>query len=170
MRQSRNKGYEILSLLRSKAVMLENISKLLTGDILKNLCDMGHGDTLVIADGNFPGVRTAAQATIKKVIYTPGVTATDLYKAILEVFPLDINYTECPVEVMDLTPSDKAKGMPDPEIWGEIDKISACKYDGLKCKKIEREEFYRRAEKAFAVIVTGEERIYGNILITKGIV
>lgn len=34
--------------------MLKNVDKLLTGDLLKILCDMGHGDELVIADANFP--------------------------------------------------------------------------------------------------------------------
>ncbi|GAA6154042.1 hypothetical protein NBRC116587_34640 [Pseudoteredinibacter isoporae] len=33
----------------------------------------------------------------------------------------------------------------------------------------ERFEFYQRAEKAFAVVMTGDTRKYGNILLKKGV-
>ena len=139
--------------------MLKNISKLLTGDILKALCDMGHGDELVIADTNFP-----AESCNQKVIRVPGISGTDLLKAILEVFPLD-TYVSSPAILMDLTDSDKAKGMPIPVVWKEYEDLLKVKPD-----LIERNEFYERTKKAFAVIQCGEERQYGNLILVKGVV
>lgn len=80
--------------------MLKNIDKLLTGDLLKALCDMGHGDTLVIADANFPGETVA-----KKLIRVPGIDAVRMAEAVMSVFPLD-TYTAEPACVMELTDSD----------------------------------------------------------------
>ncbi|MBO7091607.1 MAG: fucose isomerase, partial [Victivallales bacterium] len=68
--------------------MLNNISKILTGDMLKALCDMGHGDVLIISDANFPG-DTVAQ----RLIRCPGVDVSALLKAIVDLFPLDVAYT-----------------------------------------------------------------------------
>ena len=139
--------------------MLKNISKLLTGDILKALCDMGHGDELVIADTNFP-----AESCNQNVIRVPGISGTDLLKAILEIFPLD-TYVCSPAVLMDLTDSDKAKGMPEPIVWKEYEDLLKITPD-----LIERNEFYERTKKAFAVIQCGEERQYGNLILVKGVV
>ena len=139
--------------------MLKNISKLLTGDILKVLCDMGHGDELVIADTNFP-----AENCNDRVIRVPGISGTKLLEAILEVFPLD-TYVSSPAILMDLTDGDKEKGMPTPVVWKEYE-------DLLKVipELIERNEFYERTKKAFVVIQCGEERQYGNLILVKGVV
>lgn len=91
--------------------MLKGIDKLLTGDLLKALCDMGHGDELVIADANFPGETVAA-----RLIRIPGIDGVRMAEAIMSVFPLD-TYVDTAAFVMDLTDGDKAKGMPTPEIW-----------------------------------------------------
>ena len=98
--------------------MLQGISKLLTGDLLKALCDMGHGDELVIADANFPGERVA-----RRLIRLPGISGTELLRAIAPLIPLDA-YSPAPALVMQLTDSDRAKGMPDPAIWGEYEAYS----------------------------------------------
>ncbi len=137
--------------------MLKGINKLLTGDLLKVLCDMGHGDELIIADANFPG-ETCAQRLIR-LPCIDGVTAT---KAILSVFPLD-TYSD-PAFVMELTDGDKAKGMPEPDIWPQYEALCG------KLGRIERFAFYERAKKAYAVIQTGEERQYGNLLLVKGVI
>ncbi|MBE6877559.1 MAG: hypothetical protein E7488_00080 [Ruminococcaceae bacterium] len=145
--------------------MLKGISKILTGDILKILCDMGHGDELVIADANFP-----AETVAKRLVRCPGIDGSQLLEAIAELFPLD-NYVEFPANVMDLTDGDKAKGMPTPEVW-DIYKNILLKMDNdfTALGKIERNEFYNRTKNAYAVIQTGEERQYGNILIVKGVI
>lgn len=139
--------------------MLQGISKLLTGDILKILCDMGHGDELVIADANFP-----AETVAQRLIRMPGIDGGQLLEAILPLFPLD-TYVDAPASVMDLTDGDKQKGIPEPEVWQVYRDIS-----GQKLGLIERFEFYERTRKAYAVIQTGEERQYGNLLLVKGVV
>lgn len=145
--------------------MLNNISKILTGDMLKALCDMGHGDVLIISDANFPG-DTVAQ----RLIRCPGVDVSAILKAIVDLFPLDVAYTEHPAAVMQLTPGDAAKGMKRPESWADFEGILRPKYPALMLGEIERFEFYERAKKAFVVIQSGEERQYGNLLLVKGCV
>lgn len=145
--------------------MLKGISKLLTGDLLKALCDMGHGDTLVIADANFP-----AESIAQRLIRYPGIDGATLLDAMAEVFPLD-TYVDTPAEVMDLTDSDKAKGMPTPVIWGTYTEILQKHYGGdIQLGIVERFAFYEKAKGAYLVIQTGEERQYGNLLLSKGVV
>ena len=145
--------------------MLQGISKLLTGDLLKALCDMGHGDELVIADANFPGERVA-----RRLIRLPGISGTELLRVIAPLIPLDA-YSPAPALVMQLTDSDRAKGMPDPAIWGEYEAILREHYgEDTRVDTIERQAFYERAKTAYLVIQTGEERIYGNLLLAKGVI
>lgn len=145
--------------------MLKGISKLLTGDLLKALCDMGHGDELVIADANFP-----AEAVAKRLVRCPGIDAVTLTREILRVFPVD-TYTPEPAAVMELTPGDRAKGMPTPGIWAEYEALLRAEGEtGSGLGKLERFAFYERAKGAYLVIQTGEERQYGNLLLVKGVV
>ena len=145
--------------------MLNNISKLLTGDILKILCDMGHGDSIVIADANFP-----ADTCAKRLIRLPAVNASQVISAIKELFPLDVAYSDYAVSVMDLTDGDKKKGLPEPEAWTDVKNVLKDQYPQLELGKIERFDFYEKAKNAYAVIATGEERIYGNFILVKGCV
>lgn len=138
--------------------MLNGINKLLTGDILKILCDMDHGDELVIADANFP-----AEAVAKRLIRLPGIDGVKALEAVLSVISLD-NYSN-PAFLMDLTDSDKKRGMREPEIWAKYHDAVV-----VEPKKLERYEFYERAKKAYAVFQTGEERQYGNLILVKGMV
>lgn len=145
--------------------MLLKISKLLTGDTLKILCDMGHGDEIVIADANFP-----AESVAKRLIRLPGVDGVSVARAVLALFPVD-TYTDDPAAVMDLTEDDKRSGMPEPMMWdayAEALREAAGRH--VELEKIERYAFYERARKAYAVIQTGEERQYGNLLLVKGVV
>lgn len=144
--------------------MLRNMSKLLTGDLLKALCDMGHGDTVAIVDANYP-----AQTMGKRVIAYPGVSATELLKAIVGIFPLDHIVPE-PALLMDITPEDRAT-MPEPEIWGEFTGIVHGEYGEEKqVGKLSREGFYDASKDAYLIIQSGEERLYGNIILVKGVV
>ena len=138
--------------------MLKGINKLLTGDLLKILCDMGHGDELVIADANFP-----AETCAQRLVRLPDTDGVKAAEAVLSVLPLD-TYSKYPALIMDLTDGDKEKGMPEPTIWPEYEKLCG----GLA--KLERYAFYERAKKAYAVIQTGEERQYGNLILVKGVV
>ena len=139
--------------------MLQGISRLLTGDVLKILCDMGHGDELVIADANFP-----AETVARRLIRLPGVDGGQLLEALLPLFPLD-TYVETPACVMALTQSDQVRGMPEPEVWQIYRELT-----GVALGRIERFAFYERARQAYAVIQTGEGRQYGNLLLVKGVV
>lgn len=141
--------------------MLNGINKILTGDILKLLCDMGHGDELVIADANFPA---ASVAGAHPLIHLPGVSASELLKAIVPLFPVDWYYSKHPAIVMERTAEDAGK--PEPEPWREF--RDALGRDQLE--HLERQAFYDRAKKAYCVIQTGEERQYGNLILIKGVV
>lgn len=150
--------------------MLQGIDKKLTGDMLKVLSDMGHGDVLILADANFPGEAIAKSTAYGKLIRCPGTDVAGMYDAICGLFPLDAAYTKEPACVMDLTDGDKAKGMPLPEAWKDFTEILHRAYPEKELGLIERMEFYERAKKAYCVIQTGEERVYGNLLLVKGCV
>lgn len=150
--------------------MLKNVPKLLTGDVLKVLCDMGHDDVLIIADANFPAESIAKHTSYGKLIRLPGKSSVEIYEAVSDLFPADFGYTEFPVCVMALTDSDKVRGMPEPEIWNEFREIMRREEPFAVLGEIERFEFYERAKKAYAVIQSGEERQYGNLLLVKGCV
>ena len=144
--------------------MLKGISKLLTGDVLKLLCDMGHGDELVIADAHFP-----AETLARRLVRLPGLDGVAVLKAILPLFPLD-TYS-LPASVMELTAGDQAKGMPTPGIWGAYQSaLDAAWGAPLEIARVERFAFYERARGAYAILQTGEERQYGNLILTKGVV
>lgn len=150
--------------------MLNGIDKKLTGDILKALCDMGHGDVLILADANFPAESIAKETTYGKAIHCPGMDVYELLKAIVDIFPIDVSYTQYPACVMERTDSDIAKGMPTPDAWKDYSETLNKNYPTLQLGKIERMEFYEKSKKAYVVIQTGEERQYGNLLLVKGCV
>lgn len=139
--------------------MLKNLPKILSPELLKALSEMGHGDELVIADANFP-----AHKMNKRVIRADGISGTDMLKAVLTVIPLD-TYAKENFMLMKTT-----NGDPTPAIWKEYDKIAKSLDKNVKKKMIERFAFYERSKDAYLVIETGEERIYGNIIIKKGVI
>lgn len=150
--------------------MLNGISKILTGDMLKVLSDMGHGDVLILGDANFPGEAIAKTTSYGKLIRCPGISTAEIYEAISELFPLDVAYTEFPVAVMEVTASDRLKGMTDPAVWKDFETVLHKNYPEASLGRIDRFDFYDKSKKAYAVIVTGEERPYGNLLLVKGCV
>lgn len=144
--------------------MLKGIPKILSPELLKVLCEMGHSDRLVIADGNFPSESMGKNA---KVIRCDGHGVPELLEAILTVFPLD-TYVETPVSLMQVMPGDNVET----PIWDEYKEIIS-KYDERGEKAIgqtERFAFYDEAKTAYAIIATGESALYANIMIQKGVV
>ena len=141
--------------------MLKNIPKILSPELVKILMEMGHGDEIVIADGNFP-----SETIGKRVVRCDGHGVPELLDAIMKLFPLD-TYTEKPVMLMEVVPGDPVV----PTIWDEYKEIIS-KYEPENCKieMIERFAFYERAKTAYAVVATGEEAIYANIILKKGVV
>ena len=141
--------------------MLKNIPNILSPDLLKTLMEMGHGDEIVIADGNFP-----ASSIAQRLIRLDGHAIPGILEAVLRLFPLD-TYVERPVSLMAVTPGDTIK----PVIWEEYKRvIQASKEPFKEFEFVERFAFYERARKAYAVIATGESALYANIILKKGVV
>ena len=141
--------------------MLKNISPLISPELLKILAEMGHGDEIVIADGNFP-----AHAVNDRVVRADGHGGVELLDAILNLFPLD-TYAEKNAMLMQVVPGDKVET----PIWGEYQAIME-KYekDNIRIDHIERFAFYERAKTAYAVVATGEKALYANLILKKGVI
>ncbi len=144
--------------------MLKGIPSILSPELLKVLCEMGHSDTIVIADGNFPSETIGKNAI---VIRADGHGVPELLEAILKVFPLD-TYVESPVSLMQVMPGDRVE-TPIWDVYKEIVSKEDNRGEKAFCE-VERFEFYERAKKAYAVIATGETAIYANIMLQKGVV
>jgi len=144
--------------------MLKGIPSILSPELLKVLCEMGHSDRLVISDGNFPAESMGKDSI---VIRLDGHGVPEVLEAILKVFPLD-EYVDEPVNLMEVVPGDPVET----PIWDTYENI-VTKYDKRgkgAIKHIERFSFYDQAKTAYAIIATGERALYANIMIQKGVV
>lgn len=143
--------------------MLKNIPSVLPPELLKILMEMGHGDEIVIADGNFPGASIA-----QNLVRCDGHGVPAILEAVMQLLPLD-QYVEQPVALMEVVPGDNVV----PTIWEDY-KAIINKYEPQGMKNgfdmVERFAFYERAKKAYAVVMTGESAIYANIILKKGVV
>ena len=141
--------------------MLKGIPTILSPDLLKILMEMGHGDEIILADGNFPAASMA-----KRLIRCDGHSVPAILDAILQLYPLD-TYVKQPVSLMEVVKGDTYK----PDIWEEFRRI-VNKHDKLFTgfEFIERFEFYERSKKAYAIVATGEMARYANIILKKGLV
>ncbi|MDG1378196.1 MAG: RbsD/FucU domain-containing protein [Yoonia sp.] len=141
--------------------MLRHIPPILSPDILWTLRAMGHGDVLVIGDANFP-----ATALGQRCHRLDGLTATDVLHAVLTVLPLD-RFVPNPALVMEVVDDPDAV----PEVVAEFQAITIATADNpATLEALERFAFYDRAKSAFAIIQTGETRLYGNIILKKGVI
>lgn len=139
--------------------MLKGMPPVLGPELLKVLCEMGHGDELVIADGNFP-----AASVNPRVVRMDGHGVPEILEAVLKVFPLD--HAAPNAVLMAVSEGEKVET----PIWRTYDtllKAGDPHYRG--CGKIERFAFYERTRKAYAVIATSERALYANILLKKGV-
>jgi len=144
--------------------MLKGIPKLLSPELLKVLCEMGHSDRIVIADGNFPSESVGRDS---KVIRCDGHGTAELLDAILQLFPLD-TYVEKPVNLMRVMDGDNVET----PIWDTYNQIIEKYHERGEAAvgTIERFAFYEEAKKAYAIIATGEGALYANIMLQKGVV
>lgn len=141
--------------------MLKAIPNILSPELLKVLMEMGHGDEIVIADGNFPAASIA-----QRLVRLDGHAIPPILESILKLFPLD-TYVERPVALMAVSPGDKIQ----PIIWEEYRRILlASKEPFTEFEYVERFAFYERARKAYALVATGESALYANIILKKGVV
>lgn len=142
--------------------MLKGIPSILSPELLTILMEMGHGDRLVIGDGNFPA---ASMAKDSKLVRLDGHGVPEILDAILQFYPLD-PYVETPVSLMEVVPGDPVET----PIWDEYARIVKKYEPGTKIGHIERFKFYDEAKKAYAIIATGETALYANIILQKGVV
>lgn len=138
--------------------MLKGIPKIISPELLKILMEMGHGDEIVIGDGNFPGA-----SINERCVRCDGHGTPELLEAILKLFPLD-TYQK-PVYLMEKVKGDNVET----PIWDKYKEIVEL-HTSEEMQQIERFEFYERAKKAYAVVMTGESALYANIILKKGVV
>ncbi|MBQ1217297.1 MAG: fucose isomerase [Clostridia bacterium] len=146
--------------------MLKGIPKILSPELLKVLCEMGHSDRIVLADGNFPSESMGKNAIVLRY---DSCNIPELLDAILQVFPLD-TYVDTPVSLMALM--DRDVGKIETPIWKEYESIVS-KHDArgsAAVGQVERFEFYNRARTCYAIIATGESAVYANVMLQKGVV
>ena len=140
--------------------MLKGINPIVSPDLLKILSEMGHGDEIVLSDAHFPGHTFCP----KNVLRGDGLQIPDLLEGIIPIFELD-SYDD-PLIMMAAVEGDSL----DPQV--EVDYLEAIRKAAPGApgvKRIDRFEFYDRAEKAFACVVTGTTAKYGNIILKKGV-
>ena len=141
--------------------MLIDIDPILSPELLSTLHSMGHGDTLVLADANFP-----ASSLGTKLIRLDGLNIPQAAKAILSVFPLD-SFIEFPVRRMEIDDNPAQIN----ETHNDFSKIlKETSGDRWKIGSIERFQFYKEAKKAFVIISTTDARPYGCFILTKGVI
>lgn len=144
--------------------MLKGIPAIISPELLKVLCEMGHSDRIVIADGNFPAESMGKNSI---VIRCDGHGVPELLDAILQLLPLD-TYVEKPAILMEVMKGDNVKT----PIWDTYKEIIS-KHDQRGADavgNIDRFEFYEEAKKAYAIIATGEKAVYANIMLQKGVI
>jgi L-fucose mutarotase len=145
--------------------MLKNIDPVLSPDLLWVLAAMGHGDDLAIVDANHPAARIAQTTTLGAPLVMPGLPADRVFQAVLSILPID-DFTDDPLRFMAVVGDETT--VPDAvQAMQQVARLSG--YQG-RFVSLERNAFYAQASAAFGVIHTGETRLYGNILIRKGVV
>ncbi|AMO79626.1 MAG: L-fucose mutarotase [Hafnia sp.] len=139
--------------------MLKNISPLISPQLLKTLAEMGHGDEIIFSDAHFP-----AHSMGPKVIRADGLRVSDLLAAIIPLFELD-SYAP-PLVMMAAVEGDTLDASVEQRY---LQALSSTDRHDLSVTRIDRFAFYERAQKAFAIVITGETAKYGNILLKKGV-
>lgn len=142
--------------------MLKGIPDIIPPELLKILHEMGHGDDLVIGDANFPAASNA-----RNLVRCDGHGVPQLLDAILSLFPLD-DFIPHPVSLMQVVPGDSTVPVVQDEIRAVVRRHEA-KGDAL-VEQIERFAFYERARTAYAIVTTTERRLYGCMIIKKGVI
>jgi Fucose dissimilation pathway protein FucU len=141
--------------------MLMGIPKRLSPELLKILMEMGHGDEIVLADGNFPAASHA-----RRLVRCDGHGTAALLDDILRLMPLD-RYVDLPAAVMQVVPGDPVET----PIWDEYRRIIAARAGvTAPLEEVERFAFYERAKRAYAIVATGETALYANLILKKGVV
>ncbi|MGQ0663916.1 MAG: RbsD/FucU family protein [Pseudomonadota bacterium] len=139
--------------------MLKGIDPLLSPELLHALAAMGHGDEVAIVDANFPAASLA-----RRLVRLDGADAPRALAAVLSVLPLD-DFTDTPAAVMAVVGDPARVPGPVGDFEPIVDRAAGRK---VRLAALERFAFYERVRAAFAVVATGEQRFYGNILVVNG--
>jgi L-fucose mutarotase len=141
--------------------MLKGIPPAISPELMFMLMKMGHGDELVLADGNFP-----ADSHARRIVRADGLSVPDVLGAILQFFPLD-TYVDAAAFVMQPVPGDP----PQPPIWRRFSQLlDASEGRPVALRQVERFAFYEQAKQAYAVVATSETALYANLILKKGVV
>ncbi len=141
--------------------VLKNISPLISPDLMQLLMQMGHGDEIVLADGNFP-----ADANAQRLVRADGLPLLPLLEAVLQLFPLDTFVDEVAFVMQPV-------GAPaaEPPIWtGFRHLLEEAEGRAIALVPLDREDFYHRSRLAFGIVATSEVALYGNLILKKGVV
>lgn len=139
--------------------MLKGISKFISPELLALLHRMGHGDEIILADAHFPGHSMGTQ-----VLRADGITIAQLLDGILPLFELD-SYAP-PLVMMQAVPQDTLDAQVESDYMEVIRRYAPA---APVPQRLERQAFYERARSVFAIVMTGELRKYGNVLLKKGV-
>lgn len=140
--------------------MLKGIPSVIPPELMKIMMEMGHGDEIIIVDGNFP-----AQSIANRLVRCDGHGVPEVLDAVLKFLPLD-TYVESPVALMSVVPGDTYK----PTIWDKFKEVIKKHNSSASIEYVERFAFYERAKKAYAIVATSEFAQYANVILKKGIV
>lgn len=144
--------------------MLKKVPELISPELLKILSEMGHGQEIVIADGNYPSV-THGEIT-GRLVRCDGLGGSELLEAILELFPLDKS-VEASIAYMEVSEGDTYN----PVIWKEYQTIlEKSGEENINIEYMGRFDFYERAKGAYAIIATSEKALYSNVILKKGVI
>jgi L-fucose mutarotase len=146
--------------------LLKNIDPLLNADVLYALRAMGHGDTVVLCDTNFPADSIARQTRLGRLLRIDGVTTARATRAILSVMPLD-SFVDDAAARMEIVGKPTEIPPVQQEVQAEIDRAEGKSWPMVS---IERMKFYENAKRAYCVVASGERRFYGCFIFTKGVI
>lgn len=141
--------------------MLKQIPPVISPELMLLLMEMGHGDELVIADGNYP-----AAANARRLVRADGHGAVELVEAILKLLPIDTFVENVAMVMQPVDP-----GTEDPPIWKSFsEQLFRAEGRVIPLTRIGRHDFYQRSRDAFAIVATGETALYANLILKKGVV
>ena len=141
--------------------MLRGLNPLLTPELLMILRAMGHGDEIAVVDANYPALRDA-----RRLARLDGTDASQALEAILTVLPLD-SFVDSPAHCMQVVGKPDAIPPAVADFQTIVDRLAGFPE---KIAMLERFAFYDRAKQCFAIVATSERRLYGNIILTKGVI
>ncbi|MCE5344134.1 MAG: fucose isomerase [Eubacteriales bacterium] len=141
--------------------MLKNIPAIMPPELMKIMLEMGHGDELLLCDGNY-----SKFGCPERCVRMDGHGVCEILEMILQFFPLD-RYTEHPAMLMAVLPDDPYK----PEIWERYREIGKrYETDGIREEALEKLAFYQKGNRCYACVATGEKALYANVILKKGVV